>query len=199
MPTHRRSLVRRLAELRRQYTAETDSSLLPTVTAGVSTLATDDRATVHEILNTGFETRLLGENALPPAGDRIRRAVLADATDPAQQQLEAAILFALGRIAPYQWPATTVVAPMPVCVMVRPQIENAETVLHLRPSAAAPMIATLLPRVVNGTVHGLAGLRVRLCRRHVRLCLADSSDVVGVSLRAPAFANGRPFSRLLTG
>ena len=185
--THRLSLVRRVGELRRLYTGETDSTLCAAIASGMASLAAQDRTTILEVLNTGFETRLLGENSLPPVGDRIRHAVLPDATDLAQQQLEAAILFALGRVAPYQWPETAVVAPMPVCAMVHPDSKGTQPVLHLRAATAAPMLTTLLPRIVDGRLHGLAGLRVSLHRRHVRLCLTDSDESVSVALARTSY------------
>ncbi|WP_211762674.1 hypothetical protein [Kutzneria sp. CA-103260] len=199
---HRLSLVRRLGELRRLYTAETDSTLWPAVTTGIASLTDQSRTTIRDVLDTGFETRLLGENSLPPVDDRMRCAVLSDATDPAQQQLEAAVLFALGRTAPYRWPATSVVAPMPVCTMVHPDIKDMRTVLHLRPAAAAPMLAELLPHAVNGRVHGMPGLRVSLRRRHVRLCLADSGESVSVALAGTSFRQWSAmlaFAGVLTG
>lgn len=201
MASHRLSLTRRVAELRRSYTGETDSTLLSTVTTGLRPLTVDDRVAIMDTLDGGFETRLLGENSRLPLEARIRRAVLADATDSAQQELEAGILFALGSIAPYQWPDTTVVAPMPACAMIRPLSDGTETVLHLR-AASPPMIATLLPRVVDGTVHGLAGLRVRMRRRHVQLHLADSGSPGCVALSSTDFRRWSGilgFARVVTG
>ncbi|WP_345027873.1 hypothetical protein [Kutzneria kofuensis] len=199
-------MTRRVGDLRRTYTGETDSTLRATVTAGMTALTPPDRATILTTLNSGYETRLLGENPGPPVEEHIRRTVLADTTDPAQQQLEAGILLALGQIGPYQWPATAVVAPMPVCFMVRPVLDDthhtAHTVLHLRPATATPMITTLLPRIVDDHVHGLPGLRVRLCRRHVELYLIDSGEDVSVSLASTSYrqwAAMLAFARTLTG
>jgi len=199
---HRPSLVRRLGELRRSYTGETDSTLLPTITEGIQSLTVERRERIRGILDAGFETRLLGENSSPPPGDVLRRAVLADANNVPQQQLEAGILFALGRAAPYRWPATTVVAPMRVCAMTRPSIDGTQTVLHLPGSAAVPMIATLLPHVADGTTHGLAGLRVRVCRRNMVLYLADSGWAGSISLARTSFrqwASMLGFARVVTG
>ncbi len=57
------------------------------------------------------------------------------------------------------------------------------------------MLATLLPYVVDGHVHGMPGLRVNLHRRHVRLCLADSGESVSVALAGTSF---RQWSAMLT-
>ncbi|QUQ66060.1 hypothetical protein [Kutzneria sp. CA-103260] len=196
------SLVLQLRELRRSYTGETDSSLLPAVAAGLRTLPVGSREKTSKIMNSGFEARLLGENCDPPVTGRIRRAVLADAADSGQQQLEAGILYALGGIAPYQWPETKVVAPMPVCVAVRPAVEGGSITMHMRASAATPMITTLLPRVVDGTVRGLAGLRVRIHRRHVELYLADatgSGSVHLANMSVRQWAGMLGYARMLTG
>lgn len=169
----RSALVHTVGELRRSYTGEIDDTLWPTVTAGVEKVITpQDRVTLRESLGSSFETRLLGENSHPPVDDRIRRVVIADTTDPVQQELEAGILFALGSVGPYLMPATTMVAPAPVCTWVRPTLDRTQTILNQR-AEAAPMIAALLPHVVDGTVHGLAGLRARSYRRNVTLYLAD--------------------------
>lgn len=184
---HRLSLVRRTANLRRIYTGETDSTLLPIITQGLGTFSTDERATISEVLDHGYETRLLGENPFPAVDQRFRDALLADATDAVQQQLEAGILFALGQIAPYHWPKTDVLAPMPVCRVVRPIPAAGETVLHLQAGMLAPMMAVLAPHVVDGRLHGLAGLRATVHRRHVQLHLADGGPTRLVALSNKSF------------
>ncbi|GAA3436956.1 hypothetical protein [Kutzneria kofuensis] len=184
---HRLSLVRRAANLRRSYTGETDSTLLPIITQGLGRLTADERGSIAEVLDHGYETRLLGENPFPAVDQRFRDVLLADATDAVQQQLEAGILFALGQIAPYHWPETEVVAPMPVCRIVRPVRGAGETILHLNAGILAPMMAVLVPRVVNGQVHGLAGLRATLHRRHVQLHLADGGSTSTVALSGKSF------------
>jgi len=180
---HRLSLVRQAARLRRLYTGETDSTLLPAVTDAITRFSADGRATFREILDQGYETRLFGENSVPSVDQRFRDAVLSDATNTLQQQLEAGILFALGQIAPYRWPATKVVAPMPLCRMVRPVQSSGETILHLQAGVLAPVMAVLTPHVLNGRLHGLAGLRASVKRRHVQLHLADGdpNQIVGLS------------------
>jgi len=181
---HRLSLVRRLAELRRPYTAETDSTLLPTAVHALSMLSADERTTVREILDHGHETRLFGENTCPALDRRFRDALLPDTIDPVQQQLEAGILFALGQIAPYRWPDTDVVAPMPLCRMARPIPGSQEIILHLHSGVLAPMMAAVTPHVVNGVPHGLAGLCAVVQRRQVVLHLADGGLSRRVALAA---------------
>jgi hypothetical protein len=184
---HRLSLVRRTANLRRMYTGETDSTLLPIITQGLGRLSSDERGAITEVLDQGYETRLLGENPFPAVDQRFRDVLLVDTTDAVQQQLEAGILFALGKIAPYHWPETEVVAPMPVCRMVRPVRAVGDTILHLQAGALAPMMAVLAPHVVNGRVRGLAGLRATLHRRHVQLHLADGGTTRMVGLSNTSF------------
>jgi hypothetical protein len=199
---HRLSLVRKTAYLRRRYTGEADSSLLPAVTHGIQTLSPDERRLLHEILDTGYETRLLGEDPVPLAPQRFRDALLPDATDPVQQLLEAGILSALGQIAPYRWPTTEVVATMPVGRMVRPTRGIGETYLHLQRGALAPMMAMLIPRVVDGRLYGLAGLRASMHRRHVELHLADGGKTRKVGLSNTSFrqwAAALAFAKEITG
>jgi hypothetical protein len=200
--SHRLSLVRRTAHLRRRYTGETDSSLLPAVTQGIQSLTADERAVFHEILDSGYETRLLGEDPIPRATQRYRDALLPDTTDAVQQELEAGILFALGQIAPYRWPTTEVVAPMPVGRIFRPARGVEETILHLPAGVSAPMMAMLVPRVVDGRLHGLAGLRARVHRRHVQLHLADGGPTRKVALSDTSFrqwAASLAFAKKATG
>ncbi|QUQ68256.1 hypothetical protein [Kutzneria sp. CA-103260] len=179
---HRLSLTRRAAELRRLYTAETDSTLLPTIANALNRFSPDHRAMLHEILDRGYETRLFGENTVPAVDHRFRDALLPDTTDILQQQLEAGILYALGQVAPYQWPDTDVVAPMPLCRMARPVPGSEQTILHLPLGALARMMAVLTPRVVDCRPYGLAGLRATLQRRHVQLHLADGGPTRLVGL-----------------
>jgi hypothetical protein len=179
---HRLSLVRKASDLRRRYTGETDSTLMPAVTHGIQTLSTEERATFREILGQGYETRLLGEDPALLATQRFRDVVLPDTTDPVQQQLEAGLLYALGLTAPYTWPQTEVVAPMPVGRMFRPGRGTEETALHLPASVLAPMMALLVPRLVNGRLYGLAGLRATVHRRHIQLHLADSGPTRTVAV-----------------
>jgi hypothetical protein len=184
---HRLSLVRRTADLRRRYTGETDSSLLPVVVNGIQKLTADERTILHEILDSGYETRLLGEDPVPQASQRFQDTVLPDTSDPLQQQLEAGLVYALGLTAPYTWPETDVVATMPVGRMFRPGRGDTETTLHLPASSLAPMMALLVPRLVDGRLYGLAGLRATMHRRHVELHLADGGSTRTVALAKTSF------------
>lgn len=173
-PQRRLSLDCRVGELRRLYTGQNDSTLWPAVKHGMGSLTGDnDREKVLQILNSGYETRLLGEPATIEADARHRSAVLADTTNPTQQQLEAAILFALGKIDPNPSASTSV--PLRMRPAVQP-VDETVTVLYMPPTVVAQLLAAVLPRVVNGRVHGLPGLRTRTYQRHVRLYIADSAD-----------------------
>jgi hypothetical protein len=199
---HRLSLVRKTANLRRRYTGETDSTLLPVVAQGIQTLSVDERATLHDILDHGYETRLLGEDPCPLVNQRFRDVLLTDTTDAVQQRLEAGILLALGQVAPYRWPATEVVAPMPVCRMVRPARGVEETMLHQQAATVAPMMAMLVPRIVDGRLHGLGGLRASMHRRHVQLHLADGGPTRKVGLAGTSFRQwvaALAFAKQVTG
>lgn len=173
---NRLSLVRRVAEVRRIYTGEYDSDLLPTVVAGLQTLTATERATIDDALECGFETRLLGEGNFPRVTEKLRRAVVSDAIGKAQKQLEAAALLAMGQISSYCPPQSLGEAPF-----VHPTVDGG-MVLHLSPTKAAPVIATMVPYVADGSLRGLAGFRVRAYRRHIRLQFADCLPSISVSL-----------------
>ncbi|MFI9388928.1 hypothetical protein [Kutzneria sp. NPDC052558] len=170
---HRLSLVPQLAELRRAYTGETDSSLMPTVTNGVQRLTTADRALLHELLGHNYVARLFGHDEMPPPPTHVRQALLPDATDPAQQELESAVLCAAGKAVNYlhlRQPAD-LVRPAQVFRMVRP--DRGAMVLHLHGGVLGPLLAELMPREIGGAVTGVPGLRATVCRRHVELYLVD--------------------------
>ncbi|QUQ69969.1 hypothetical protein JJ691_77370 [Kutzneria sp. CA-103260] len=170
---HKLSLVRRLAMLRRMYTGETDSSLLPAITAGVHQLVADDRAQLHEILDNDNVGRLFGDDELPPPPNRVRQAMLADAPTEGQRELESGILTAAGRAVNYlhlRMPAD-LLRPARVFRMIRPHAH--ELVLHLEGGALGPLLAELMPHVAQDELVGVPGLRARLHRRHVELYLVD--------------------------
>ena len=179
---HRLSLVRRLAELRRLYTGETDSSLMPAVTGGMQQLDADDRLKITETLDNDYICRLLGENELPPPAARIRQALMPDAHCDAQRELELAIAVAASRIGDYVRlrPPANPVRPVRVFRMVRPQQDT--LVLHLEAAALGPLLLEMVPRVTDGVLVGMPGLRARLCRRHIEVYLVDSDPAAVVSL-----------------
>ncbi|HEY0498015.1 MAG TPA: hypothetical protein VGD48_19905 [Kutzneria sp.] len=170
---HRLSLVRRLALLRRMYTGETDSSLMPAVTAGVQRLTPDDRAQLHEVLDNDNVGRLFGHDELTPPPTHVRHALLADASTEGQRELESGILTAAGRAVNYlhlRMPAD-LLRPARVFRMVRPHAH--EMVLHLENGALGPLLVELMPRITPDELLGVPGLRARLHRRHVELYLVD--------------------------
>lgn len=170
---HRLSLVRRLALLRRMYTGETDSTLLPAITSGLQQLSQDDRAQLHEILDHDNVGRLFGDDELPAPPARVRQAMLADAPTEGQRELESGILTAAGRAVNYlhlRTPAD-LLRPARVFRMVRPHAH--EMVLHLEGGALGPLLAELMPRATEHELLGVPGLRARLHRRHVELHLVD--------------------------
>jgi hypothetical protein len=143
---HRLSLVRQLADLRREYTGETDSTLIPAAAAGARQLGRDDRTKIINILDHDYLTRLFGVNELPPPPTRIRQLLLADAEDPNQQELESGILTAAGRAVNYlhlRRPAD-LRHPAKIFRMVRPHED--ELVPHLHPGVLGPLLLELLPR-----------------------------------------------------
>lgn len=179
---HRLSLVRRLALLRRMYTGETDSTLLPAVNSALQQLTPDDRAQLHEVLDNDNVGRLFGDDEMPPPPTRVRQAMLADAPTEGQRELESGILTAAGRAVNYlhlRMPAD-LRRPARVFRMVRPHAD--ELVLHLEGGALGPLLVELMPRITPDELLGVPGLRARLHRRHVELYLVDDvSAAVHVS------------------
>jgi hypothetical protein len=161
------SLIRRLADLRRDYTGETDSSVLPAISHGGQLLDTDDRALLLKTLNHNWVTRVLGENSLPPLPHHIRHAVLPDATTNTQRALEARIGLAASRAVTH----LLVRPPASVFRMVRPLPDS--LVLHLTPHALGPLLLELTPT---------PGLSAFPHRRHVELVQTDADPVASVHL-----------------
>jgi len=179
VPAHRRPiLAQRIGELRRAYTSETDTTLFFAADAIHAALDLTQRTDVTRVLDGDYGARLLGDPG-PAVAPTIRSAVLLDTTTTPQQELETALLLALGRVHTHYRhnPAMT---PRAVCRMVRPTSE--EMILHLSPQTLAVVLAELLPREHDGRLVGLAGLRWRLLRRHVELFLADAGPAVHVSI-----------------
>jgi hypothetical protein len=73
---HQQSLYRRIGELRRAHTGETDSSLWPAAQQGPRSLDREERTErqiIIDVLDNGFETRPLGGNPFPTVGERPSR------------------------------------------------------------------------------------------------------------------------------
>jgi hypothetical protein len=172
--------------LRREYTSETDSTLLPATSGATGQLDAGDREVITHILGHNYLARLFGQDELPPPPARIRQLLLADTDDPAQQELESGILTAAGRAVNHlhlRQPAD-LGRPAKIFRMVRPHQD--ELVLHLYPGVLGPLLAQMLPRQVGEGVAGIAGLRAKVHRRHVELYLIDAPTVT-VLLSGVAF------------
>ncbi|GAA3436948.1 hypothetical protein [Kutzneria kofuensis] len=173
----RPSLHTRIAQLRRAYTGESDSALLPAARAAVEATLPRREEVLH-ILDSDFGSRLLGASG-PVAHPEIRAAVLPDATAEYQREVETAVLLALGRVHAYHCPDSGT-GQRAGCAMVRPALD--QLALSLSPQALAAMLVELLPREAGGPLAGVARVRLRLLRRHVELYLADAGPEVAVSV-----------------
>ena len=181
--SHRPTLLTSVAELRRAYTGETDSTLLPAARAALAALDPDQRSHVESIIYSDFGARLLGDPG-PTVDPAIRSAVLLDTAVHRQQELETAILLALGRVHTYRGHGTGV-SQRALCPIVRPTSDG--LTLHLSPQTLGAVLAELLPRETDGHLVGVSGLRFRLLRRHVDLFLADSESDVRVSISSTTY------------
>jgi hypothetical protein len=184
---HRLSLVRRLALLRRLYTGETDSSLMPAVLTACQRMVADERLLLLQALDRDYTQRLLGDDNAEPLPPAVRDAVLPDADNRAQQELEAAVLLAVSHATWYlhPWPGIAhwlTARPSQLVRMVRPQPKS-ELVLHLDAITLAPLLLELLPRMTaEDAVAGLPGLRATVHRRHVELLRLGTDEPTRVQL-----------------
>ena len=94
---HRLSLVRRLADLRRLYTGETDSTVGPAMVHAAKLLDIGERRLLEHGLERHYVGRLLGDDDANPLPADLRAAVLSEAGSACQRELEADVLFAAGR------------------------------------------------------------------------------------------------------
>ena len=194
----RLSLHRRTAELRRTYTGENNSTLMPATHAILGELSATDRVNMKTLLDSDFGARLLGEPE-PIVDPAIRASVLPDATTHRQRELEAAMLLALGRVHSYRshdqgFPLRA------LCRRVHPALDGLALTLSLHTLAA--VLAEILPREDNGDLRGLAGLRFGLHHRHVQLYLADADPHATVLVPATShrqFAAALAFATAVTG
>jgi hypothetical protein len=179
---HRLSLVRRLADLRRLYTGETDSSVHPQMAYAGKLLDADERLLLVRALDRNYTGRLLGDDTTAPLPPDVRAAVLPDAGSSRQRELEADVLLAASRAANYLHPLPELakqlnLRPGRMVRMVRSQPDD--LILHLERAVLGPLLLELLPRITaEGTLAGVPGLRALLYRRHVVLYSFDTAAQV---------------------
>lgn len=165
---HTLSLTNRMADLRHTYTGETRCAIIPEIQARLATLDADDRA----LLRAAFEG-----NHTQPLPQRIRSAVIPDASSHAQQHLEASVLDAIGRAGSHHPTLLRMVRPRPHHIA-----------LHIQPEALAPLLRELLPcEDPAGAFRGIPGLRAVVHRRHVELYLLHSIPKASLVLSAVSY------------
>jgi hypothetical protein len=194
----RLSLHRRLVALRRTYTGEYDSTVMPAAHAILHKLDTAQREHLWTMLDSQYGTRLLGAPE-PLADPAIRAMVVPDATTHRQRELEAGVFLALRHVHPLVGHGHGLPQGA-LCRRVYPTHDG--QALALSPHTLAAVLAELLPREQDGDLHGLAGLRVRLHRRDVQLYLADTepaATVVLPSISKREFTAALAFATTLTG
>jgi len=184
---HQLSLVRRIADLRRLYTGETDTTVNHDAAHAASVLSTDDRRQLRTALERDFFDQLPGGDDVRPLPQHLRTAVLPDATEPWQQALEARIFRAVTRTTAHlDHPAAAVGAWLAgnggrVLRKVRPQRPH-DLTLHVNGRALAPLLFELLPRITGeGDLVGVPGLRAVLHRRRVELLVLDTPARVTIA------------------
>jgi hypothetical protein len=179
---HRLSLARRLADLRRQYTGETDSTVNPAMAYAAKVLDTDERKLLAQTVDRNYAGRLLGHDDVDPLPADLRAVVLPEAGLICQRELEADVLLAAGRAVSHLHPMPALaqqlsLKPGRVFRMVRSQPDG--LVLHLERAVLGPMLLELLPRIsADGRLSGVPGLRAVVHRRHVVLYLLHAKPEV---------------------
>jgi hypothetical protein len=202
VPEQRIPLPRRLEALRHVYTGETASALKPAIKAGLAPLDKQDREALTRILNANEGRHPIRNKSFPATDGWLRDAVLNDAADRPQQELDAAVLLALGNLAPFRQARGSVAGPQQVCLRVHSVVDDARVAVAMRPAMIAPTIAALAPRLVDQQLMGVAGLRWRPHRRHVELYLADASDITSLALAGTDWRDWRAiraFVEVVTG
>jgi hypothetical protein len=199
--TRLRRTITRIIDLRRACTADRGLGVSPTTHRLLAKLSPYQLEQLTDVVTCDthdFGGRLLGRPT-PTVSHEIRSAALPDATTPAQQELETALLHAIGNLGRYQ----RLESPLPhneACKRVRP--DDSEIVLNLTPPALAAVLAELLPHEHDGQLFGLAGLRLRQSRRQVELYLADTTPEASVfisNITQHQLAAALAFSSIATG
>lgn len=180
MPSN--GFVRRLAALRRQCTGECDSQVKQIADFVMTTLAGDDRTALIAALTSRPNPQAPKQEGPAAVPEGVRRAVLPDAADFAQQLLEACILEAVpAAVDGLRWrPPGSLFRQAQAIAAVQPGRDA--LVLHLDPFALGPLLCQLLPRGVDGTVSGVAGLRHRRAGADVELYIVGSDPCARVRL-----------------
>ncbi len=202
--SHTTSLVRRLAELRRSYTGETCSPLMPAVTHACKLLGRDERLLLAHGLDRHFVGRLLGHDDAEPLPADLRAAVLPEAGSACQRELEADVLLAAGRAVANLHPLPELakqlsLKPGRVFRMLRSQPDG--MMLHLERAVLGPLLLELLPRVTaDGSLAGVPGLRAVLHRRHIELySLYTTASVTLANLSYRQWTAGLAFAEVAAG
>jgi hypothetical protein len=165
---HNTSLTNRMADLRQTYTGEGRSAIVPEILTSLASLDTDDRALLTAAFK-GTHTGLLPQ--------RLRSAVIPEASSLAQQHLEASVLDAVSRAGLHHPKLLRMVRPRPHHVA-----------LHIQPRALASLLRQLLPcEDPDGTFRGIPGLRAVIHRRYVELYLLHGIPKASLVLPAVSY------------
>jgi len=157
----RTSLTDQLVDLRRVYTGENQTQAVPAVKAALRTFSADERDQVVDALR--------GRAPLP---ERLSTALLPEALSDAQRGLESALVKVASDAAAHLQlrPPASMLRPAHAFRAVEP---HAVPRLHLTEYALGPLLYELLPRVQDGWVAGVAGIRTRRFARSVEIYPVD--------------------------
>jgi hypothetical protein len=145
----------------------------------VATLSSAERTAVVDVLHDRAICHYDERQLLASA----RRKLLPEAISVGQQELEAAMLIAVGESVAYlqrRPPVSVLRRAHPIRALELPH--KGWPVLHLDEYGLGPLLVNLLPRADDGEVRGVAGLRYRGHRRHSELLLLDTDPPAGLIL-----------------
>lgn len=175
-------LSRKLAEHRRVSTGESLRSAVPAVEDGLKHLSRSERGLLAAALSCVGDSRSIPGVSGPVLAEHVRQAVLPDAPCRPQQELEAGIVEAASRAINdlHNFPPVSISRPARCIRAAIPAVDH--LILILEPNALGPLLTELLPRDVDGQLHGVVGLRYRVHRRHLELYLVDHPATTRVVL-----------------
>jgi hypothetical protein len=184
----RTSLTDQLVDLRRAYTGENLSQAVPEIKAALRTFSADERDDVVDALR-----------GRSPLAERLGTALLPEALTAAQRDLEAALVKVASDAAAHLQlrPPASMLRPSHAFRAVEP---HAVPRLHLAEHALGPLLFELLPRLQDGWVAGVPGIRTRRFARSVEVYPVDQAEarVVLAGVDTAAWEEGLRYVRQLT-
>ncbi|MGY0231975.1 hypothetical protein [Longispora urticae] len=173
----RRSLREELADILCEFTGQNNTQAITAMMRATTDLSRSDRDLIVDALRAAGRKPVAIR--IPPD---LRQRLLPEATDPAQQALEARILLAMSDAVNHlhERPPRSLLRPAHLLQGVDPQPDVLR--LRLHPHAVGPLAAETLPRTNGEGLSGIPGLRYRQHRNHGELFLLGERPTARVIL-----------------